>query len=193
MAASSTVDISAKAIDKLSVSPEVKAVLKDIQGEVADAYRDGFVAMVQAIKQQESVLDRIHTTLAILVKHLAPQLEGQIPAAIRIASSGEDPDLASAVVVADPIGSGYSLSQTDVATALGISPNDVSALIRAFKLSEDGTCAVVVRRGKKHRFVNYHARALERLAELVRTPPSGLDPSLKNVLTRARRAISTAK
>jgi DNA-binding transcriptional regulator GbsR (MarR family) len=193
MASQAIVDISAKAIDKLPVSEEVKGALRDIQAEVADAYRQGFVEMVQAIKKQESVLDRIHATLAILVKHLAPQLEGQIPAAIRVASEGEAPDLASAVVVADPIGTGYSLSQSEVATALGISPTDVSSLIRAFKLSEDGACAVVVRKGKKYRFVNYHVRALDRFRELVRNPPAGLDPSLRNVLARARKAISAPK
>jgi hypothetical protein len=193
MANEALVDISAKSIDKLAVSPEVKAALKDIQAEVADAYRHGFVEMVQALKKQESVLDRIHATLAIVLKHFAPQLEGQLPAAIRISTDGEAPDIASAVVVADPIGTGYSLSQSDVATALGISPTDVSSLIRAFKLSDDGSCAVVVRKGKKHKFVNYHVRALDRFRELVRSPPAGIDPSLKNVLARARKAISASK
>jgi hypothetical protein len=190
MADQASSEISAKSIDKLPVSAEVREALRDIQAEVADAYREGFVEMVQAIRQQESVLERIHTTLAILVKHLAPKLEGQLPAAIRIASHGEQPDLASAVVVADPIGSGYSLSQTDAAKALRISPNDASLLFRAFKLQDDGECAVVVRRGKKYQFVNYHARVIERFRQLVYNPPAGIDRRLTKALDRARKSVA---
>jgi hypothetical protein len=190
MASPAVVDISAKSIDKLPVSAEVKAALKDIQAEVADAYREGFVEMIQAMKQQGSVLERIHATLAILIKSIDPKLEGQIPAAIRIAAQGESPDLASAVVVADPIGSGYSLSQTDAARALMISPNDASVLFRAFKLQDDGRCAVVVRRGKKYQVVNYHARVIERFRELVHNPPAGIDRRLTKALDRARKAVA---
>jgi hypothetical protein len=182
-------DISARPIESLNVSPEVRDALKDIQAEVADAYREGFVEMVQAIRQQGSVLDRIHTTLAILVGHLEAKLEGPLPAAIRVASPGENPDLASAVVVADPIGTGYSLSQSDVAKALRISSADVSILFRAFKLQDDGECAVVVRRGRNYNVTNYHSRVLDRFRALVATPPSGLNRTQKYAVERVRRAL----
>jgi hypothetical protein len=191
MADSAPTDIAIKAIDTLAVSDEVKSALKDIQAEVADAYREGFVEMVQAIRQQASALERIHSTLAVLVKHLAPQLEGQLPPAIRIAKDGEAADLASAVVVADPIGAGYTLSQGNVAKALGISTPDASVLLRAFKLPEDGRCAVVVRQGsdKSKLFVNYHPRVLDRFRELAENPPAGLSGSQKSALARVRKKL----
>jgi hypothetical protein len=184
-------DISTKPIDKLPVSAEVKSALKDIQAEVADAYRESFVEMVQAIRQQASALERIHATLAVLVKHLAPQLEGQLPAAIRVARPGESPDLASAVVVADPIAAGYTLSQTEVARALGISTPDASVLLRAFKLPDDGECAVTVRKGQalSGKFVNYHPRVIDRFRALVADPPSGLQQDARSALKRAKRRL----
>jgi hypothetical protein len=192
MASQPFIDISATSIDKLPVSEEVRSALKDIQAEVADAYRDGFVEMVQALRQQASILQRINNTLAILVENSAPQLKGKVPAAIRIASAGESPDIASAVVVADPIGSGYYLSQCDAATALRIGTADASVLFRAFKLPDDGDCAVVVRRGKKE-LINYHSRVLDRFREMVRSPPVGLNKSQQSALSRVRRAMSPTK
>ncbi len=179
-------DISSKAIDQLPVQAEVKDALKDIQAEVADAYREGFVEMVQAIRQQASVLERIQTTLAIMVKHLDPKLEGQLPAAVRVAADGESPDLASAMVIADPVGAGFTMSQADIAKALGINQADASILLRAFKLNKDVECAVVVRPGgdQKREVVNYHRRTLDRFRDLAAKPPSGLDPSQRGALKR---------
>jgi hypothetical protein len=192
MADSEPVDLSSKAIDKLPVSAEVKAALKGIQAEVADAYREGFVEMVQAIRQQASALERIHATLAILVKHLAPNLEGQLPAAIRIAGPDESPDLASAVVVADPIAAGYTFSQADVAKALGVKQTDISILLRAFKLPADGQCAVIVRKGRSGEVVNYHPRALDRFRKLLASPPAGLNGNQKSALRRVRGKLLTS-
>lgn len=181
-------DISFKSIDKLPVDDEVKGALKDIQVEVSEAYREGFVEMVQAIRQQASVLERIQTTLGILVKHLAPRLEGQFPAAVRVAGHGEKPDLASAVVVADPIGAGFTMSQSDIARALKITQADASVLLRAFKLNKDDTCAVVVRPGgdKRREVVNYHPSTLDRFREFVTRSPGGLDAAQKSSLARVR-------
>ena len=191
MADRDPVDISSKSIDQLPVLPEVKDALKDIQAEVAIAYREGFVEMVQAIRQQASVLERIQATLGILVKHLDPKLEGQLPAAMRVAGDGESPDLASAVVVADPIAAGFTMSQADVAKAIGITQADVSVLLRAFQLNKDGACAVIVRPGgdKKREVVNYHPRTLERFRDLLGKPPSGLDANQRSSLRRARTRL----
>jgi hypothetical protein len=180
-------DISSKALDQLPLQLEVKEVLKDLQAEVADAYREGFVEMVQAIRQQASVLERIQTTLGILVKHLDSKLEGQLPAAVRVAGDGESPDLATAVVVADPIGAGFTMSQTDIAKALGISQADVSVLLRAFALNKDEKCSVVVRPGdnKQRAVVGAPPASLQCHADHSRhhpgrsgRPPSELPPHL---------------
>ena len=191
MADGKTTDISTKALDQLPLQPAVKEVLRDLQAEVADAYREGFVEMVQAIRQQASVLERIQTTLAILVKHLDPRLEGQLPAAVRVAGDGESPDLATAVVVADPIGAGFTMSQAEIAKAIGISPADASILLRAFQLSKDETCAVVVRPGdnKRRAVVNYHPSTIDRFRKLTRSPPSGLDSSQKAAIRRVRARL----
>ena len=182
-------DLSAGSIKQLGLSPQVQAVLTDIQADLAAAYRDGFVEMVQAMRQQTSALERIQTTLRILIEHIEPKLAGQIPEALRIVGDGERPDLASTVVVADPIAKGYSLSQNSLATALGISATDVSILCKSFKLAEDGKCAVVVRKGAKQQIVNYHPRAIERFRELVKNPPQDLNAPGKAALARVRKRI----
>lgn len=182
-------DLSAGSIKHLGLSPQVQAVLTDIQAELAAAYRDSFVEMVQAMQQQTSALERIQTTLRILIEHIEPKLAGQIPEALRIVGDGERPDLASTVVVADPIAKGYALSQSSLAKALGISSTDVSILCKSFKLSEDGKCAVVVRKGSKQQIVNYHPRAIDRFRELVKSPPHDLDASGKTALVRVRKRM----
>ncbi len=194
MADRDPVDISSKPIDQLPIPAEVKGALKDIQAEVSDAYREGFVEMVQAVRQQASALERIQTTLAMLVKHLAPTLEGQLPAAVRIAGDGEAPDVASALVVADPIGAGFTMSQAEVAKALGIGQADVSVLLRAFELNRDVRCAVVVRPGgdKGHEVGNYHPSTLDRFRELLEEPPGGLDAAQRSSLKRARAKLGIA-
>ena len=123
----------------------------------------------------------------MLVSAVKPELQGQIPPAIRVAGIGEAPDLAIAVVVADPIGAGYSLSQDQIAQALGITQPDVSILARAFKLKEDAECAVVVRKGKRSEMVNFHPRAIQRFRELIADPPGHLNRSDAKAVDRARQ------
>ena len=196
-AASSVTSAAGKAIDDLHLSPPVASALKDIQAEISDAYRDRFIEMMDVLRQQTSTLARIQETLHILVQAVHPKLAGTVPAAVRVARDGEDPDLASTVMVADPIGAGYTLSQVDLATALGL-PNasDVSVLVRASKLDEDGECAVVVRRGARNKIVNYHPRAIETLREWITSPPEGLAlaPDQQGAVKRIRKKMApTAK
>lgn len=167
-------DISHRALDALNLPPQVAGLLKEIQVEIADAYRESFVEMVQTMKRQASQLDRIQATLQVLVQHLAPTLRDSVPAAFRITADDETSDVATAVVVSDPIGMGYSLSQAEVAKALQLPQPYVSGLIRAFQLDQDEECAVVVRRGKGATLVNYHPRVIPRFLELIKHPPNGL-------------------
>lgn len=176
------VDLATKAIEQLKVPQPVKATLLGIQADVAEAYREGFTLMVQAINRQASALERLQNTLNILIEAVKPELKGQLPAAIRIADDGEEPDLASTLITADPIGAGYTLTGNALAQALGVPATDVSVLTKALGLTEDGDCAVVVRRGKQGDIVNYRPRAIARFRELVANPPSGRS------LTRDQRA-----
>lgn len=180
-----------KAVDDLGLSEPVRMAIRDVQEELADAYRDSFVAMVEAMNRQASAIDRIQTTLELLVRNTRPDLAGQIPPVIGIAQAGEEPDLATAVVVADPIAKGYTMSQASLARAVGISQTDVSVLSKEFRLWEDGDCAVVVRKGKKSRLVNYHPRAIDRLRELVRSPPAGMTEKQRTVITRVQRKLAS--
>ncbi|HEX3770486.1 MAG TPA: hypothetical protein VHV30_06470 [Polyangiaceae bacterium] len=187
-------DLSLKSIAELGLTPEVEEALRDVIAELANDYRESSVAMAQALSRQASALDRIQNTLAILVTKIAPELNDQIPAAISVALDGEQPDLASAVVVADPIGAGFSLSQDAVAKALGVTQTDFSVLDRAFKLRDDGNCAVVVRKGPQRNTVNYHRRAIERFRELVAgAQPSSLTAEQKSALRRVKRDFAAGE
>jgi hypothetical protein len=179
-------ELGAKAIDALGLPPELAKVIKDIQADLAEDYRASFVAMVEALSKQASAIDRIQTTLNILVKAVAPQVAGSLPAAIQLVGDGKDPDLATALVVADPIGAGYTLSQKALAQALGLQQAYVSVLVRAFNLPDDGKCAVKVRKGGAREMVNYHPRAVDRFLALVANPPKTLDKSQQSALERVR-------
>lgn len=180
-------EFGARAIKALAVSDPVRAVLLEIQSDMAEAYRESFLTVMETMARQESRLERIQETLTILVSAMAPQLSiGDAPAAFRIARDGEAADVASALVVADPIGSGYTLSQRDLAEALALPATDVSTLSKAFKLSELEHCAVVVRRGPKREIVNYHRRAIAEFRRLVNSPPNTLPRSAQHALRRAR-------
>ncbi len=183
-------DFGAASINRSQLSEPVKEVLHAIQNEVSGAYRESFILMMDELTRQASRLDRIQETLSILVGVLQPQLQDRdAPAAFRIAGPDEAPDVAAAIMVADPIGSGYTLSQGSIAKALGINQADVSVLARAFDLSSDAKCAVVVRRGKQREIVNYHPRAVERLKQLIAKPPKSLDAKALKTLDRVRRRI----
>lgn len=182
-------DFGRSAISRLNLSPEVETAFKDVQAELSNAYRDAFIEITAALREQASALNRIQTTLAMLVTAVKPELQGQVPPAIRVAGAGEAADLASAVVVADPIGAGYSLGQSQIAQALGITQADVSILARAFQLKDDPECAVVVRKGKRSEMVNYHPRAILKFRELIADPPSGLSRNENRTIDRARRRM----
>lgn len=186
------VNLATYAIDRLGLSPEVKAALVAIQADVTAAYQKNFVEMVETIRRQASALERLQTTLTLLVEKLAPEIKDQIPVALRVAEDGEQPDITSRVVVADPIATGYTMTQADLASALGLTQPDVSVFVRAFKLTDDGECAVVVRKGSKQATVNYHPRAIERFRVLVTSPPAKLSEEQKKILERVTRRLRPA-
>lgn len=191
--ADDAVSIASLAIDRLDVAPEVKHALLAIQAELTSAYQRSFVEMLEAIRKQASALERLQNTLGLLVEQIAPQLKDRIPVAVRPAEPGETPDIPSALVSVDPIGMGFTLTQANLAHALALSTPDVSVLVRALGLNDDGECAVVLRRGKtaNHTVVNYHPKAIDRFVELVETAtPSMLKAEQQSALRRVRRALS---
>ncbi|HEU4579542.1 MAG TPA: hypothetical protein VFS67_14890 [Polyangiaceae bacterium] len=181
-------ELGATAVDQLDLSPEVKGALKEVQAELAEAYRESFLLMVEAINKQASAIERIQTTLELLVKHTQPSLAPQLPAVVRVAGDGEEPDLASALMVADPIGAGYTLGVSSLSKALGLSAADVGVLLKAFKINVDGSCAVVVRQGgPRNTMVNYHPRTIDKFLSLVANPPPGLDANQMGALKRVQK------
>jgi len=183
------VDIATRAVDRLELSPAAKQELKGIQAELLAGYQDSFVAMVTAIEKQASALERLQNTLAILIEAIDPKFAGRIPAAVRAVAPGEMADVASAVVLADPIAAGYTLTQTRIAEALGIGSGDVSVLIQPFGILTDGECAVTVRKGKKQDQINYHPRAIERFRNGVANPPAKLTKNQRLALERVRKRL----
>lgn len=183
-------DVSVKAVDDLRLSPHVAEALRSVQTEVLAAYRDRFIEMTEALRQQASALNRIQETLRVLVEHIEPTLVGQLPIAIRVAGPGERPDLASSVVIADPIGMGFTMSQVDVAKGMGLGAADVSVLVRAFELDEQEDVAVVVRRGRRNTIVNYHPSVMQRLTDLVAaSPPAHATAEQKAAIKRVRKKL----
>lgn len=173
----------------LKLSEEVKTVLRDIQAEVAEQYKENFVAMVQAMQHQASAISRMQATLSVLIEAIRPELKHILPAAIGIADGKEHADIAHALIVADPIGAGFTMSQAALGEALGLKGPEVSILVRAFKLHEDEECAVVVRRGKSGHISNYHPRTIQRFRELVENPPKNLTQVEKDTLRRVRAKL----
>lgn len=186
-------ELQAEAARRLDLSPEVNSALNDIQAELLSAYRESFMEMISALNQQASALERIQTTLGIIVGAVAPTLKESVPPAIRAAKDGEHPDLASAVLTPDPIATGYTLSLNAFARATGCSAVDASILVRAFRLCDDPECAVVVRQGtsKSSRYVNYHPRAVDKFLRLLKASHPKLKPDQRTALKRARKAVST--
>jgi hypothetical protein len=189
MAEGTIVELSSKAIEKLDLTPEVREALLAVQADLTAAYQQRFVEMIQAISRQASALERLQNTLNILVEHLAPTLKSRLPVALAVTAPGEAPDVASVAITADPIGAGYTLTQAAFAEALSLSLADVSVLARAFKLSEDENCAIVVRHGKNYDIVNYHPRALDRFRRLVAQPPAGLSRTQRAALDRVAKKL----
>lgn len=175
-------------LEDLELPSEVTQSLRRIKALVDAEYRQRFIEMAEALNRQAAALERVQTTLQILVQQLVPAIKDTVPAAFRVASESEEPDLATALVVADPIALGYTLRQLDVANALGISAPDASRLLRALKLNKDPDCAIEVRRGAGAALVNYHPRVIERIGELLRAGPveggQGINRICKQVADR---------
>jgi hypothetical protein len=138
---------------------------------------DALGAMIQALRGCATALDRMQTTLDRLVAHLAPE------SAAPEAAPPPEPE------PSDPIGAGFSLTQADLAKALGLTSADVSVLCRIFKLPDDRECALVVRSGARGRIVNYHPRAIDRLRAAVASPPDDLDAAGKAALRRVQKKL----
>lgn len=185
------VSLASGAIDALGLNAKVGAALHEIQAELTAAYQKSFIEMVEAIRRQASALERLQTTLNLLVEKLAPDLKDRIPVVLRVAQNAEAPDITSPMLVADPIATGYTMTQADLASALGLTQPTVSVFVRAFGLTEDGECAVVVRKGKLPT-VNYHPRAVDRFRELVAKPPTTLTDKQTEILSRVRRRLRPA-
>jgi hypothetical protein len=182
-------DLASRAIEQLDLDPEVKDLLLSIQADVTASYQKSFVTMLEAIHRQASSIERLQTTLNLLVEKIAPEIKDRVPVALRASGPGEDPDVASALVVADPIATGYTMTQANLAEALGLPEPEVSVLVRAFGLREDGESAVVVRKGRRSDTVNYHPRAIARFRELVADPPDELKPEQASALKRVRKLM----
>ena len=186
------IDLGERGLEALGLPPEVTRVLASIRAEVNAAYRESFIEMQKVMREQASALARIQGTLQILVETLQPiledKLQGEMPAAFSIAASSDEADVAKALVVADPIGMGFTLSQADLARALDLPQPYVSKLVKAFKLADDPQCAVQVRRGKGRgtRLVNYHPAAIAQFVDLVLSPPSGLTEDQLNTVRRVK-------
>jgi hypothetical protein len=180
--------LAARAIDRLELSTEAKDALRAILADLAAQYQQSFVKMLETQRMQASALDRLQTTLQLLVEKIAPEIKDRIPVPIRLASDGDSRDLTSALVVADPIATGYTMSQANLAEALQLSQADVSVLVRALGIIDDGECAVIVRKGPK-KIANYHPRAIDRFRARVTSPPEDLDATQKSALDRVRRRL----
>lgn len=186
------VSLATRAIEQLDLDEDARAALRAIQAELAEQYQQTFLKMLETQRIQASALERLQTTLQLLIERIAPEIKDRIPIAIRIADNNDQADIASTVVVADPIATGYTMTQANIAEALGIGQADVSILVRAFKLTEDGDCAVTVRKGPRSSIVNFHSRAIARFRELVASPPERLTADQKKALDRVRRRLITA-
>lgn len=156
-------DLSYATLKRLGLPDAAIEILLKIRAELDADYRERFVEMATAVREQAEALSRIQSTLGVLVRHLEPRLEGMEKAAFRIASDGEEADVASAMAVPDPLRFGYRLTQQDVANALRIPASTVSVLVRAWGLHEDAELAVRVRDGTRPLFA-YHSRIVEEIA-----------------------------
>jgi len=182
---SDVVDLAERGLDALGLPEAARRELAGIKAALDEQYRDRFLEMAEALNRQAAALERIQTTLSILVEHIAPNLGGTAPVAFRVARDGEQSDLASTVVTADPIGAGFTLTQADIGRALGLSEADVSILLRAFKLRAEERLAVEVRSGKRSLF-NYHPRAVEALRQRVLDAQAVVPAKDHRSLLRAR-------
>lgn len=179
-----------RAIRDLGLEAPVEKALLDIYGQIDDSYRGHFLELTKALQQQAAALDRIQKTLQILITAIKPDLAQTAPVAFGIAPPGAAPDVATLKLeVLDPIAGGFTLSQKDLATALGLEVPTVSVLVRAFRLPDDPECAMTVRRGNSKSIVNYRPHAATRFRELVKSPPAGLAQPALTALKAARKRL----
>lgn len=183
-------DLASAAGRDLPVSPKTAAVLNSIRAELAEQYRDSFNEMLRVIERQAAAIDRLQNLMEAFIEASDPQILARFNAPpMRVAEDGENPDVTTAVVVPDPVGAGFKLTQAGLARALGLAQPTVSVLTRALGLRDDATCAVVVRHSGGQPIVNYHPRAVERFIELLRSPPDTLTDSERRARVRALRDV----
>lgn len=172
----------------LKASDESKEILVKIAAEVNAAYRENFEAMLASLQDIAEGQKRLLTTLGILIKAIEPKLGTELTEAVSIAMPGSRPDIASAVVLADPGAAGYTLTQGELARQVGLSQADVSILTRAFRLDVDSAYAVRIPQGKKT-VVKYRPVTGPRLKELIAAPPEPLSDVAQQCVKRARTAL----
>lgn len=180
--------LSSKALKDLNLPDEVEDVVMRIQSRLVSAYNDSIAEMMGAVKQQAAALERIQETLHLLISASHPTLQGQLPPILRVARDNEGADLTSAVLVADPIAMGFTMTQEELADALTLSSPTVSILARAFKLEDDETSAVTVRKGKRPLYL-YHPRAAEKFRSLLARNHPSFSTRQQNELRRAREKL----
>ncbi|HJW74579.1 MAG TPA: hypothetical protein VJ787_02760 [Thermoleophilia bacterium] len=183
------VQLPVRSIRELGLSKEVEDLVIEMQSALIDAYNKSLTDLAATVKSQATALEAIQETLRVMVRHmhLAPDLEQKLPAVVRLAAPGEAPLLP--VVIADPNKVGFTWSQGELASALGLTAPDVSVLARAFKLDEDPSCSVVIRAGKGKRIVNYHPCAAQRFHALLANLPPGLTAEQQAAARRARKKL----
>lgn len=173
----------------LKVSQDTKDILTRIAAEVNAAYRENFEAMLKSLQDLAEGQKRLQATLGVLVKAIEPKLEKDLPVAVAIAMPEQAPDVASALVLANPAAAGFTLTQGQLAAATGLAQAEVSVLTRAFRLDEDQLFAVKVPRGKQP-VVWYRPEAAARLKELIHAPPVPLSDVAQASVLRARKKLA---
>lgn len=184
------VQLQPRAIKELGLDPQVERVVVDIQQALIAAYNDSLIKLATTVEKQAIALERIQETLHVMVKAIDKSGNLALPPVMRFAESNEDADLPSAVVIADPNKAGFTMTQTELAAALGLTSPDVSVLARAFGLPGDPKCAVQVGRGRRP-VVVYHKHAVTRFRQLVASPPAGLTKAQRDTLRRVKRRLVT--
>jgi hypothetical protein len=136
----------------------------------------------------------LQATLQLLIEKIAPELQDRIPVPIRVVEDPANADVAAPLMLADPMGTGYTLTQTRLADAIGLPAPVVSVLVLCLKLNHDEKCAVAVRRGRGADTYSYHPRAIARLKQLIEFPPaSKFAPAEASALKRARRLLGMSE
>ncbi len=175
-------------IKGLKASDESKEILAQIAAEVNAAYRENFESMLHSLQDIAEGQKRLLSTLGVLISAIEPKLGVNLAAAVSIAMPGERPDIASTIVLADPLAAGYALTQGELASQVGLSQADVSILARAFRLDADIAYAIKIPQGKRT-IVMYRAIAGPRLRELIAAPPELLSPKVEAVVRRSRAKL----